>query len=132
MVDRRCSNDDVKRGVKSFHLNKSMSRNALSDKKKIASVLRYGRRWRGSFFTLIAQKSTKNRGEYAVSISKKALAHATDRNLVRRRAQNALRRAFLTQELHEDCVVQLNTNKVRSFQEIDRDLRGLLSNIKQN
>lgn len=107
-----------------------MSRNTLSDKKEIARVFRHGKRRRGSFFTLIVRQNTRETGLYVVSIAKKNLQHAADRNLVRRRTQNFLKKIFLRDHLQNDWVVQFNAKEMKKYQEIESDLTKLFSNFK--
>ncbi len=107
-----------------------MSRNTISDKKEIAQIFRHGRRQRGDFFTLIFQTTARSSGSFVISIAKKSLPHAVDRNFVRRRAQNVFKEMFHRKKQNYNCVAQFNAKEVKNFQEIKCDLKRLLSNIK--
>lgn len=109
-----------------------MSRNTLSDKKEIVRIFRRGRRWRGVFFTLITSKQTQKKGSFVVSIAKKSLPSAADRNIVRRRAQNILKKRFSEEKSNFDCIAQFNAKNVKEYRKIEQDLIRLLNNIKQN
>lgn len=130
MVDKEFSKGDVKKVVRNWHHNSVMSRNTLSDKNEIVQMFRYGRRKRGDLFTLIFKKNVSKQGSFVVSIAKKSLSHATDRNVVRRRTQNVLRSIFYEKELDFDCIAQFNAKEVRGSREVEADLVKLISNIK--
>lgn len=107
-----------------------MSRNTLSDKKEIVRIFRHGRRQRGALFTLIVCKNTKKKNFFVVSIAKKALSHATDRNIIRRRAQNVLMDVDFSKDSGYSYIAQFNAKEVKPYQEIRTDLIHLLGYIK--
>lgn len=103
-------------------------------KLEVPKVLRQGRGVTGSLVRLtFLPLPPTSQNKFAVVVSKKVAPQAVDRNLIRRRAYDAIAR--VPHPVSEVAVVLLflpsTRKKIPSYKAIERDVRALMSRVHE-